>query len=334
METTMNKPLSLILTLGLALGGAAAWAGDDEDLRTVNERRPLKADARVEVSNVAGLIEVEAWDRNELHLTGTLSEEVEKLEITGNESRLKIEVKLPRRTRNVDDTTLRLRVPAGISLEAQGVSADIKVRGLKGDVETSTVSGDVELDVQSRNVEARSVSGEVTVDAPAAMTRVESVSGDVTVRGVKGELRGETVSGDLEVRGLTARRVELKSVSGDLELDVELAVDAEVEAQTMSGDVRLQVPRLPDVEIDLETYSGEIEPSELLPGLRREKRRSKHDDDDDDEDQGREYVREGKGPGRVRLHSFSGDIVVKKTFFEKRSVDRKVERKVKPGDDE
>ncbi|MGH8481787.1 MAG: DUF4097 family beta strand repeat-containing protein [Nevskiaceae bacterium] len=304
----MNKPLSLILTLGLALGAAAAGAADKE--RPVDERRPLKADARVEVSNVAGDITVEAWDRNELHLTGLLSEQVEKLEITGNESRLKIEVKLPKRTRNVDDTILHLKVPAGIALVATGVSADIDVRGIRGDVEASTVSGDIELDVGSKNVEARSVSGEVTVRAPSAMTRVESVSGDIIVHGVRGEVRGETVSGDVEVRAQAARRVQIKSVSGDLEVHADLTADAEVEAKTMSGDVRLNVPQLPDVEIDLETYSGEIAPSELLPGLRRGKRHSR--DDDDDEHEGREYTREGKGPGRVRLHSFSGDIVVRK----------------------
>jgi DUF4097 and DUF4098 domain-containing protein YvlB len=305
METTMNKPLSLILTLGLALGAAAAGAADKE--RPIDERRPLKADARVEVSNVAGEITVEAWDKNELHLTGTLSEQVEKLEITGDASRLKIEVKLPRRTRNVEETILHLKVPAGITLEAEGVSADIAVRGVRGDVEVSSVSGDVELRVGSKNVEARSVSGDVTVEAPAATTtRVESVSGDVTVRGASGEVRGQTVSGDVEVRARVARQVRIKSVSGDLELEAELAADAEVEAETMSGDVRLLVPRLPDVAIDLETYSGDIERSELLPGYQGRRR------SDDRDHQGSEYSREGKGPGRVRLRTFSGDIEVKK----------------------
>jgi DUF4097 and DUF4098 domain-containing protein YvlB len=303
MEMTMNKPLSLIFALGLALGAGAVQATDAD--RPIDERRPLKADARVEVSNVAGEITVETWDKNELHLTGSLSEQVEKLEITGDASRLKIEVKLPKRTRNVDDTVLHLKVPAGISLEAEGVSADISVRGIKGDLDASTVSGDVEIDVGSKSVEARSVSGDVNVRAPASVTRVESVSGDVTVHGVKGEVRGETVSGSVEVRGTTTRRVEVKSVSGDLEMDIELAIDAEVEAETMSGDVRLHVPKLPDVDIDLETYSGEIEPTELLPDFKGRR----HSNDDDE---GREYSRTGKGPGRVRLHSFSGDIEIRK----------------------
>lgn len=299
----MNKPLSLVLMLGLALGSVGAHARDEG--RPIDERRPLKNDAQVEVSNVAGEITVEAWDRNELHLTGRLAEQVEKLEITGTDARLRIEVKLPRRTKNVDETVLHLKVPSGISLEAEGVSADVKVRGIKGDVEAASVSGDVEVVVGSKNIEAQSVSGDVTVDAPSAtMTRVESVSGDVIIRGAKGEVRGETVSGDVIVRGQTARRLGVQSVSGDIDLEVELAADAEVEGETMSGDVRLAVSKLPDVRIELETYSGEIERSELLPDYKGRNR--------DEDHAGSEYSRDGKGPGRIRLHSFSGDIEVLK----------------------
>ena len=77
----MNKPLSLLRTLGLALAAAPAWADRDDDdgrERTVNERRPLKANAHVDISNVAGMIEIQACDKNELHLTGYLAEQVEK----------------------------------------------------------------------------------------------------------------------------------------------------------------------------------------------------------------------------------------------------------------
>lgn len=190
--------VTLVLALALALQAAAAGAGEG---RPVDERRPLKADARVSVSNVASLIEVEAWDKNELHLTGTLSEEVEKLEITGNDARLKIEVKLPERTRNVGDTVLRLKAPAGVTLSA------------------------------------------------------EAVSGNVTVAGASGALRSES----------------------------------------LSGDVQLALPRMPEGELEMETFSGDLESAwPPYPG------------------DSRDYRYEGKGPGSVKLSSFSGDITLKK----------------------
>ena len=288
----MNKPLPVVMTLGLALLAGAVSAADD---RPIDQRRPLKADARVAVSNVAGLIEVEAWDKNELHLTGTMADEVEKIEITGSDSSLKIEVKLPERTRNVGDTVLKLKIPAGASLDAEAVSADIRAKGLRGAVSAESVSGDIDLDVGSKRVKAQTVSGDVTLQAPSEDTRIESVSGNVTLRGGKGEVRGESVSGNLQVQARELRMLDLETVSGDMELDLEFTRDAEIEVETLSGDVRVTVSQLPDMDIELETYSGELE-SGLLPGLRKQK----------------EFDRDGEGKGRLRLHSFSGDVILKK----------------------
>lgn len=285
----MNKTCSFALLLGLL--AAPAWAGDG---RPVDERRPLKPDARISVDNVAGLIEVEAWDRNELHLTGELDAEVKELVISGNESKLEIKVKLPKINRNVGPTTLRLKVPAGVSFEADAVSADVRVRGLRGTLDVDSVSGDVTIDAESKRISAGTVSGDVTVRAPAEDTRVASVSGDITVRGVRGDVRGESVSGDLTLSGGALRKLDLETVSGDLEVDAELAADCEVSVETLSGSVTLTVPKLPDVEVDMETFSGDLT-SAFAPGVR-----------------GKEIHHEGSGRGRVKLSSFSGDIELKK----------------------
>jgi DUF4097 and DUF4098 domain-containing protein YvlB len=292
MEMTMKKPLMSALTLGAALLATQAWA---DDFRKVDERRPLKPNGSVSISNVAGKIDVEAWDKNELHLTGEISSEVEELEITGSESAIRIEVRLPDRARNVGDTRLLLKVPAGASLDAAGVSADIRVKGLRGKVKAESVSGDIDLDIESREVKAQSVSGDVTLRAPSENTRVESVSGDVTVSGGKGELRGESVSGSLKLQLRDVKMLDVETVSGDIDLDLELASRAEVEVETLSGELTLVLPALPDFDVDLETFSGSLE-STLLPDLRRRK----------------EYEREGKQPGHLQLHSFSGDIVIRK----------------------
>ena len=295
----MNKPplplVVLTLMLGVVLIAAPAWARDDQT-RPIDERRPLKPNATVSVCNVAGQIEIEAWEKNELHLTGELAEEVEELKITGNESRLEIEVKLPERSKHVGDTTLRLRVPVGASIDAEAVSADIGVRGLKGKaVVAESVSGDVRVDVGSKEVWGKSVSGDVTVKASSEKTRVESVSGDVEMRGGRGVLRAESVSGNVTVQARDVKELDIESVSGDLDVDIELAKEAEVEVETLSGEVTMTVPSLPDIDVDLETFSGALR-SDLLEGLRGKK----------------EYSRDGKQSGRVRLHSFSGDIHLKK----------------------
>ncbi len=308
----MNTTFSAVLISGLALFGAGAWAAES---RPIDEHRPLKPDARLTVSNVAGLIEVEAWSKNELHLTGTLAPEVEKLVIEGDASDLTIEVKLPRRSRRTGDTVLKLKVPAGIKLKAEAVSADIKVRGLKGEVEAASVSGDITLDVASARVEAQSVSGDIVLQAPTTEARVETVSGDVTLRGGKGEVRSESVSGAVSVEARDVRRLEAKSVSGDLTFDLQLGKGAEVSVETLSGEVEMTLPSLPDIDLDIETFSGDLESA--FGSLAGDKPRRQHhndeDDEDEDEDERRKHFhRDGSAPGHMHLQSFSGDIVLKK----------------------
>lgn len=300
----MNKPLSTILFSGLALLAANAWAAEG---RPINETRPLKADARLSVSNVSGSIEVETWGKNELQLTGTLAPEVEKLVIEGDSGNLTIEVKLPKRSRRSGDTILKLKVPAGIELDAEGVSADVRAKGLKGPVEASTVSGDITLDVASTRVEAESVSGDVLVTAPNAEVRAESVSGDITLRGARGEVRGESVSGSVSVEAREVRRIEAESVSGDLTFDLQLGKDAEVSIETLSGEVEITLPAMPDIDIDIETFSGDLESA--FGDLASEP--SRHHGDDDGHE-GKHYRRDGSGRGHMHVQSFSGDIVLKK----------------------
>ena len=68
---TINTMAALLLFCG------AAWADESVD-RTI----PASAAARIEIENVAGSIEVTGWDRNEVHIVGTLGDDVEGLDIT------------------------------------------------------------------------------------------------------------------------------------------------------------------------------------------------------------------------------------------------------------
>ena len=265
----------------------------------INETRPLNAEGRVRVNNLAGLIEVTVWDKHELRLTGELGEGVEKLEISGSAAELDIEVKLPKRSRSeVEDSVLRLRVPAGARLELEGVSSDIVVQGLRGRLSASSVSGDVTLNVDSAEVEAQTVSGELSLNAPKAKkAELSSVSGDVQVAGVRERLQVETVSGDVRVARATLNALDLKSVSGDFNAALGLGAAPQVNVETMSGYIVLELAATPDAELGMRTFSGELQ-SEFGPAIPEDKRRYE--------------TRLGSGKGRIELNSFSGDITLRK----------------------
>lgn len=279
--------------LALAMVASLAQAAP----REFAEQRPLNPEARLSVRNVAGVIQVEAWDKASLDIAAQLADNVEKLDISGTPGDLKLEVKTKKSDRYgpYDETRLHLRVPAGVALTLDGTSADLVVRGLRGALVARTVSGDVQVEVNSRQLSVQTVSGDLTVRAPLAVdTKVSTVSGDADIEGPSGALSAESVSGDVRVEGGTFSRLELKSVSGDVDLRAAAALDAVVKAESLSGDVRFDAPAALSAEVTLKTFSGE-----------------KHSDFDGTSPAGdgkRTVLRLGEGRGNIVLTSFSGDV--------------------------
>ena len=288
----MLKPvLTAALLMTSAIPALAAEA--------INERRPLNADATVSVKNLAGVIEVQAWARSEIQISGWLGEDAEQLEISGDAKRLSIEARYPRKMRGgVEDTELRLQVPAGVALQLEAVSADIRVSGVRGPIAASSVSGDVQMDVASRQVSANTVSGDLKLRAPSAQTRLASVSGDLEASGGVGTLAAETVSGEMRISGGPYREVKVESVSGDLNLGLTLEEGATLSAETLSGAIDLRLPATPNAKLTMKTFSGDLHNGFAASPA------------GDTGDRRQLDVPLGNGRGGIRLNSFSGDIQI------------------------
>ncbi len=266
----------------------------------IDETRGLKSNGRVSVNNVAGIIEVTTWDRNEVSIGGRLGSSDDKLEISGDSNELNLVVRLPKKSRNGHDTVLELRVPTNAKVELETVSADVVVNGSKGPVKVNTVSGDIALALASSEVSVQTVSGDVKLKAPSTNTRLNSISGDLDLEGLSGQLSLETVSGNIELRrGGKFSDLKLKSVSGDLRLDVALTDSAQVGGQTLSGEITMIVPQSLNGTALLKSFSGDVH---CEGATTVENHSSKK----------REYVwGDGRG-ARIELSSFSGDIRVER----------------------
>lgn len=287
-------------TAAAALSLASLMAQAAEP-RTFADHRVLSADAKIMVRNIAGLIEVEGWDKAEFDLAATLGESAEKIEITGTAGELRVEVK-NRKTNfgyGDGDTRLKLRVPAGAILNLDGTSADIIVRGTRGAITARSVSGNVDLVVAARQINVQTVSGDVRLDAPAAKeTKLNTVSGDTDVRGAGGVLSAESVSGDVQLAAGSFTQLDLKSVSGDIGVRAGFASEAQVKAESLSGDVRINAPASLSAEVTLKTFSGD--------------RHSAFDAAREVRDSKRTALKIGEGRGQFSLTSFSGDVTLDK----------------------
>ena len=297
----------------LTLFGVAALAGALASAPSlaatpIDESRPLDPRGRVEIENLKGRIEVRAWDRPEVRIEGSLGNGVEKLLIDGDRQRLVVRVKYPNRGSGLgflvggdrtEPTELRLMVPLQAGLEIDSVSADIDVSGVAPDeLSIDSVSGDVAVAAAPREAKIDSVSGDLTLTLNRANASIGTVSGDVRLRGKLGDkLDIETVSGDIDVvvANTAMREVSGATVSGALRIATALAADGRINLESVSGDIALGLPRDVSASVRGESFSGDLRATGASIN------RPKHGPGSSFEH------RYGTGSGEVSIETFSGD---------------------------
>ena len=247
----MNRPI-LIATI---LASALCTGFSSPRLRVatpIDQTRALDPRGRVEIDNLKGRIQVHAWPRNEVHISGSLGEGVEKLVIEGDRDHLVVRVQYPKqigawRSDRTGPTDLVLQVPLRADLDIQSVSADIDVDGVApGHLGIDTVSGKVVAAAAPQHAAINSVSGDLRVTFNSADVKVETVSGDIALGGrLNGQVHGETVSGKLSINsaGERVRWLSIGTVSGEVTVHAGLADDGEIKSESDSGDIHLYLPK-------------------------------------------------------------------------------------------
>ncbi len=278
------KNSRLISAMAILLAVSLLFIPKSHAATKVDETRSVDADAQISIDVLAGNVTITAWDKNEVHVTGTLDTRAEGLEIEGDASDMSFKVEYPDNNRHLDGSTLEFMVPKDCELEVQGVSTDFDISRVEGSLDIATVSGDIQLDCNSKDVE------------------VGCVSGDVKVRGVQESLEISIVSGDARVTAGTLKKLEFSSVSGDFELEADAAKHASWEISCHSGAAHLLVPSNIDAEFDISTFSGDIDNAFGQQAERTSKFAP-----------GKELnFTNGNGSARIEISVFSGEVKLEK----------------------
>ncbi len=288
------KRTTILAFTGLLAAGASS--ADTEIDRILD----AAADGDVEVSNVAGLIEIRGWKRDAVEVKGTLGDDVEELIFERDGNNVLIKVKVPNNHGRDIASELYIHLPEGSDLEVSGVSADINIDGVLGEQALQTVSGDVETRAVADDVEIASVSGDVTVTGSKAdgETEVGTVSGDVILTDLAGDVEAASVSGDVQLSGGGFDNAEIETVNGDLGFVGELRDGGDLAIETVNGTVDVEFIGEVSASFDIETFNGSIRncfgpkperTSRFTPGLELS-------------------FTQGDGEGRVAIETLNGSV--------------------------
>ena len=252
-----NSALSVLAATLLVCFSLGATAQEE-----IDETRPLSANATVSVDNISGSIVVTGWDREEIHVTGTLGKGAERLDIDGDKRRLHVEVVLPKGKKNINvkSSHLEILLPYGCRLELEGISADIEVAKVTGRVSAQSVSGDIIVQGEPDELKLETVSGDLELAVTCERVEASTVSGDAELTGCRVQTLGvSNISGKISVEDAIARRVELGTVSGKIAFEGQLTEGGSLECGSQSGDIRVILPAELDAEVELGTFGGTTE---------------------------------------------------------------------------
>jgi hypothetical protein len=251
------KTWLLLLTVVLMSSPAAAATSVD---RTV----AASGRTRLEVSNVAGFVEVRGTDAAQIRITGSLGDDVERLDVLPDGDRVQVVVVTKKCSSSCDSAAeLRIEMPRGAELRVDTVSASVRTRDIARVRHAQSVSGDLQLRDARGEVEIVTVSGDVQVEGGELTLQAQTVSGDVQVQAERfAGAQVDTVSGDLQLRGLVkSGKVRLASQSGDVTLSLGSGSSAQVRAHTVSGELGPGAESRVgggEATVEVETVSGDI----------------------------------------------------------------------------
>ena len=208
-------------------------------------RIPLPEGARLRVLSVSARIEVEAEDVQEMEI----DPDGRRVEIS--DDRHVVET----RTRS---TNLKITVPEGTDVSVGSVSGNVSLKGRFGSVKVSTVSGQIEVDETEGDVDIRSISGRLEVERCGGRCRANTKSGRIEIGWVGKEVRAQTMSGKIEVGTAGQGDMELRSISGGIEVAVDPGRLPKTRLKTLSGKAESRLEPGSDFQIRARTISGSI----------------------------------------------------------------------------
>jgi DUF4097 and DUF4098 domain-containing protein YvlB len=316
---------SIVTMLPLALAAAQSAPALAQD--RIDESRAVASNERISLDIRRGEVRIQASADGTFRVRGTLDEEAEgyMLESTGGTTRF--EVELPRSSGGwgwggSDDvefpSDLDIELPAGASLEFQGVSTNVIVTGITGGseiasvngrieawnlserVELSTVNGSIVSTGNSGRLEMTTVNGEIADTGSSGRATYSTVNGDLTIASAASEVEVDSVNGDVTLQLQGTQTLALETVNGDLEVTLTGTSSPRIQGSSVSGDLTFVLDGGIDARVSLETHSGDIDNglSDALPeGERAGPRKSLQ-------------FTVGQGGGEIELRSISGSLTL------------------------
>ncbi len=250
---TLIKLTLVLITLSVSMESMA---------EKIDRTLEVEANGRIDIEIMDGEITIEGWDKPQVRVVGDvpINDHNFTFETRGSDTKIEHTGEhgfWNRRHGSGSYADLTIYAPRNSSFRIDSTSAEYILKNIKGQVRANTMSGDISLEGGIGSIDLESVSGNVIVDGASGRLNLSSVSGDIRADGVAEHFDAQTVSGDIRARIGESDRINLESVSGNIDVRLTLGEDARLDADTVSGDIEIEFDsNAINASFDIETGPG------------------------------------------------------------------------------
>ncbi len=251
---------------------------------------------RLEVNNFSGRVTVTAWNRDEVQIRWTSTDDDANIRVQRSPGEIRVAQDMRNGPTEIDVT---INAPAWMALSLQGNETAMVVSGMAAAVRAQSVDGDITLSGGADNVSVNSIEGAVQVDGARGNIEIQSVDGDITVRNVVGALTVQGVDGDVRLEDITSSAVRVTTVDGNIHFSGPIASNGSYSFKTHDGDIGIRPAGTLNATVSVSTFSGDFESASpvTISGSQDGKRFS---------------FTVGTGSARLDLEAFDGQIRLEK----------------------
>jgi len=197
----------------------------------------LKDGGRLKVENINGIIEVSAWDKNEVELVAKFKPSSNdgrhmRLDVKSDADSFELVASYPKNPEDNSDSKERRRnqscdivlsVPRHVQASLKTANGGIAVNGTNGETTLETNNGSIAINDTKGKLVANTTNGSISLNGASGYARASTVNGSIS-----GSLDG-------------ADGLDLSTVNGSIKIKL-LNPNGTLEARTMNGSVKLNAP--------------------------------------------------------------------------------------------
>jgi hypothetical protein len=221
----------------------------------INRGVRVNRDVGVKIWVPAGSIRLIGWDRDSLHVEGTLGKG-DTFFFGGSGAGAKFGVDEPPAGRVVQPAHLTAYVPRGARVSVRTVSAAVEASDVSGWF--NTVAGDIQVSGTAEEVQVEGIDGSIHLTVISPYVRARTGSGTLSVAGQIEDLVASTVSGPITITAGGLARARFESVTGAIVLDAPIDRAASIDIDNHNGSVELRLPSSVAADFDLTSVAGSI----------------------------------------------------------------------------